>query len=166
MVCDTVLWLLSSLHSVWVPPSLPVWQKKWVACQPKGTWKPITSLLGVSPAREMAHCRPAVQCTMCPRTLCHSIGTKHDSGWRGHVDWSHCSLPLTSIAREHWHTNRKEWRAESTQKCQDVVGRKTGLLSIALCGLLASLSSQASVLMERLLWKDTVVAPTLGGIHR
>lgn len=104
-------------------------------------------------------------CSICPRTLCSSIGTKHGSGWRRFVYWPHCSLPLTSIHKQHWHTNRQEWTAESIRKCWVVVGRKNGLLSMALYELHTLLSSQASVLMERFLWKDSVVEGFLGGIH-
>jgi len=51
------------------------------------------------------------------------------------------------------------------QKFRGVVGRRSELLRITLCELLTGLSSQASVLMERMLRKNSVVAPFLGGIH-
>lgn len=91
--------------------------------------------------------------TMYPKTLCSPTGSKHVSGWNGkqRLDSSHCSLPHTRSHREHCHTSRKVWRAENIQKCCSVAGRKTKLLSITLCELLTSLSSQDSVLMERLL---------------
>lgn len=126
-------------------------KKKWVACQPKYTWKPVTSAPGVSPAREIGGSQMSCACTTCPKTLRPSTGTKRVSGWREHMDWSHCSLPLASTHREHWRTNSNGWRAESTQKSQGVMGRKSGLLSLALGGLPTSPSSPASVLMETLL---------------
>lgn len=155
MVCDTVLWLplmaeVQLTQSLGASTTACMAKKKCIACQTRGTWKPVTSAPGVSPAWEMADCRPAVH-ALCPKDNLSPIGTKHGCGWRDRVDWSHCSLPLTSIHREHWHTNRKEWRAEIMQESRGVVGRKGGLLSIALCGLHISLRSQASVLMERLL---------------
>lgn len=86
-------------------------KKKWVACQPKYTWKPVTSAPGVSPAREIGGLQMSSACTTCPKILRPSTGTKRGSGWREHMDWSHCSLPLASTHREHWRTNRKGWRA-------------------------------------------------------
>lgn len=75
------------------------------------------------------------------------------------------SAALSSIHRAHRHTSRKGWRAEKVKNCQGVAGSKSRLLSIALCGLLTGLRSQASVLMETLLWKDNVVARFLNDIH-
>lgn len=161
--CYTVLWLLACL----VPGcrSVSVRPKNELPANPNLPVCPI-SVWGVN-SPEDGRLQASCAYTMCLRTLCPPKGSKNVSGWSGkwHLDSSHCFLPQTRSHREHCHTSRKVWRAENAQKCCSVAERKTELLSITLCELLTSLSSQDSVLMERLLWKDSMVSPFLGGLH-
>lgn len=70
-------------------------------------------------SQEDGRLQTSCACTMGPRTLCPSEGSKHISGWSGkwHLDSSHCSLPCTRSYRQHCHTSRKVWRAENPRKC-------------------------------------------------
>lgn len=118
---------------------------------------------GVSTARKTAECRPAVHGQFGQDTL--SFYRFQTRFWlECEVTFRFITLLPTRSHRQHCHKSRKVWRAGNTQKCGSVVGRKSELLSIIPCELLTSLSSQDSVLMERLLWKDSVVS-SKGGLH-
>lgn len=73
-------------------------------------------------------------CTTCQTTLCPSIGTKRDSGWtgRGHIDWSHCLFPLTSIDSECQHTNRKGGGQKACRSASGLWGGRVSC-SASLC---------------------------------
>lgn len=106
--CVTVLWL-----SAYVVPG---WGKKWVACQHKFTWKRVTSVSGVSTARKMAECRPAVNEQFVQDTL--SFHRFQTCCWlECEVTFRFITLLPTRSHRQHCHKSRKVWRAENTQKC-------------------------------------------------
>lgn len=144
------------LLCVWVPLSVPVRQK--MSCLPTQIDLEAchTSVWGVS-SQEDGRLQTSCACTMCLRTFCPSIGSKHVSGWSGkrHLNSSYCSIPEVTDSIV---TQAGKWAGQKNpQKCCSVAGRKSLLLT--------SLSSHDSVLMERLLWKDSVVSPFLGGLH-